>query len=171
MTTQIILLPPFFENAGKRLIKSPKVYVADSGLACYLQGIQTDAELRRSPFRGAIFEGFVAAKIIKAQVHADGRLELCYFRDQQGLEVDFLVPRQGERLTLVEAKAGRTVRPELAAPMRRLATALISSVPGRTIDQIVVHEAPRAGASTHALAPGTKALPWQRFVESLRAGR
>jgi len=63
ITGQIILVPPYFENFGKRLIKSPKVYLGDSGLACYLLGIATQAELERSPFLGALFEGFVAAEI------------------------------------------------------------------------------------------------------------
>jgi predicted AAA+ superfamily ATPase len=61
------------------------VYIADSGLACHLLGIETEEELKKSPFRGAIFEGFIASEIVKAQVHAGRRRELYYFRDQQGL--------------------------------------------------------------------------------------
>ena len=64
-TAQILIVPPFYENLGKRLIKSPRVYVADAGLACHLLGIDTAAELARSPFRGALFEGFIAAEIFK----------------------------------------------------------------------------------------------------------
>src|ERR1035437_2215705 len=55
ITGQVILVPPYFENFGKRLVKSPKVYMGDSGLACYLLGIATQAELERSPFLGALF--------------------------------------------------------------------------------------------------------------------
>src|ERR1035441_5037916 len=58
MTGQIILVPPYFENFGKRLIKSPKIYWGDSGLACYLLGVTSSAELERSPFLGPLFEGF-----------------------------------------------------------------------------------------------------------------
>lgn len=65
-TAQILIVPPFYENLGKRLIKSPKVYVADSGLACHLLGIDTAGELARSPFLGALFEGFIAAEIGKS---------------------------------------------------------------------------------------------------------
>jgi hypothetical protein len=64
-TAQILIVPPFYENFGKRLIKSPKVYVADSGLACHLLGIDSAAELAKSPFLGTLFEGFVAAEIVK----------------------------------------------------------------------------------------------------------
>src|SRR5437016_1033123 len=54
-TGEIIVVPPYFENLGKRLIKSPKVYSGDSGLACYLLGIRSWAELERSPFLGPLF--------------------------------------------------------------------------------------------------------------------
>ena len=124
MTAQILIVPPFYENLGKRLIKSPKIYVADAGLACHLLGIDTAGELARSPFRGALFEGFIAAEIAKAQVNAGGRRELYYFRDEQGLEVDFLVPGRAGAVALVECIAGRTVTPAMAAPMQRLAEAL-----------------------------------------------
>src|SRR5947209_181079 len=85
ITGQAILVPPYFENLGKRLIKSPKVYLGDSGLACYLLGLTSVGELERSPFLGAVFEGFVAAEILKSQADRGRRRELYYFRDQQGL--------------------------------------------------------------------------------------
>jgi len=94
-TGEVLIVPPYFENFGKRLIKSPKVYWGDSGLACYLLGIRTAGELERSPFLGSLFEGFLAAEILKNQTNAGLRKELYYFRDQQGLEVDFLLPRPG----------------------------------------------------------------------------
>ena len=84
-TEQILMIPPFYENLGKRLIKSPKVYLADSGLACHLLGIDSVAELTKSPFAGALFEGFIATEIVKAQVNSGARRELYYFRDEQGL--------------------------------------------------------------------------------------
>jgi len=72
LTGQIVLVPPYFENFGKRIVKSPELYLVDSGLACHLLGIRSYAELNRSPFLGAIFEGFVAAEILKSQVHELG---------------------------------------------------------------------------------------------------
>jgi predicted AAA+ superfamily ATPase len=86
-TAQILIVPPFYENLGKRLIKSPKIYLSDSGLACHLLGIDTAAELAKSPFLGALFEGFIASEIVKSQANAGGRRELYHFRDEQGLEV------------------------------------------------------------------------------------
>ncbi len=167
-TAQILIVPPFYENLGKRLIKSPKVYIADSGLACHLLGIETAAELDRSPFLGALFEGFIAAEIVKGQVNAGRRRELYYFRDEQGLEVDFLVPGRSGAVALVECKAGRTVTPAMAAPMQRLAEALKRKRPEATpVAQFLVHREPKAGSPTHAVAPGVRALPWRRFLEEL----
>ena len=104
-TAQILIVPPYFENLGKRLIKSPKIYIADSGLACHLLGIETEAELAKSPFLGALFEGFVGAEIVKAQANAGRRREIYDFRDQQGLEVDFVVPTRTGGVRLIEVKA------------------------------------------------------------------
>jgi len=72
VTGQVILVPPYFENFGKRLIKSPKVYLGDSGMVCHLLGIASQAELDRSPFLGPLWEGFVAAEILKSQVNRGG---------------------------------------------------------------------------------------------------
>ncbi|MBY0400413.1 ATP-binding protein, partial [Myxococcota bacterium] len=159
-TAQILVVPPFYENLGKRLVKSPRVYIADSGLACHLLGIETAAELARSPFAGAIFEGFVAAEIAKHQTNQGGRRELYYFRDEQGLEVDFVIPRKGGGLSLVECKATRTVRPAMATPMVRLMTAVKAKRPRGHVRAYLVHEPSRASVSTQALVPGVKALPW-----------
>jgi hypothetical protein len=164
-TAQILLVPPYFENLGKRLIKSPKLYLADSGVACHLLGIETEAELARSPFAGALFEGFIAAEIVKAQVNAGRRRELYYFRDQQGLEVDFVVPAGGGGVRLVEAKASATVSPGMAGPLRRLAAAWKTHPGARgPVDLVVVHRPSRTAPPSRALAPGVQAIPWQEFV-------
>jgi len=97
ITSQIIIVPPYYENLGKRLVKSPKVYFSDSGLACHVLGIETPHLLERSPFLGSLFEGWVASEIVKYQLNAGRRRELYYFRDHQGLEVDFVVPTRGRR--------------------------------------------------------------------------
>jgi predicted AAA+ superfamily ATPase len=168
-TAQILIVPPFYENLGKRLVKSPKVYVADSGLACYLLGVESAADLVRSPFHGVLFEGFVAAEIVKSQAHAGRRRELYHFRDEQGLEVDFVVPRRGGALALVECEAGRTVTPVMAAPMRRLAEAFAKVHPKARLERYLVHEASRTPARTTAVAPGIQAMPAGAFFDHLAA--
>jgi len=160
ITGQIILVPPYFENFGKRLVKSPKVYWGDTGLACHLLGIQSQAELERSPFWGSIFEGFVASEILKSQINRGQRKELYYFRDQQGLEIDFLVPQSNARFWLVEAKASKTVQPSMAAPMLSLA----SMVGKRAARRIVVHRKSRTGPAFTVLAKGADALTVEQFA-------
>jgi len=166
ITSQIIIVPPYFENLGKRLVKTPKVYLGDSGLACYLLGITSEAELQRSPFLGQLFEGFVAAEILKSQVNQGGRKELYYFRDQQGLEVDFLLPRPNAGLWLIECKAGKTVRPAMAAPLLALRRAMEK----RSTRLIVVYGKSRSAQATRAVARGVEAIELERFVASLTAG-
>lgn len=159
ITGQIILVPPYFENFGKRLVKSPKIYWCDTGMACHLLGIQSQSELERSPFLGSIFEGSVAAEILKSQINRGRRKELYYFRDQQGLEIDFLVPQPHARFWLVEAKATKTVQPSMATPMLSLARVTGS----RATRRIVVHRRSQADREFSGLAQGAEALTIERF--------
>ncbi len=167
ITGQVILVPPYFENFGKRLIKSPKLYVADSGLACYLLGIATQAELDRSPFLGALFEGMVAAEILKSQINQGRRKELYHFRDQQGLEVDFLFPGAGGELWMTECKASKTVLPAMGAPLAALRKSMGERVQARLL---VVHRPAATAPPTRALAPGMEAMDVPSFVAALGGG-
>ena len=163
VTGQVMVVPPYFENLGKRLIKSPKIYWGDSGLACYLLGITSDAELQRSPFLGQLFEGFVAAEILKIQANEGARKELYYFRDQQGLEVDFLLPRPNAGLWLIECKAGKTVRSTMAAPLLSLRRALGK----RSKRLIIVHQKSVSTLATKTVTSNVEALDLGQFVADL----
>jgi hypothetical protein len=163
VTGQVLLVPPFYENFGKRLIKSPKVYFVDSGLVCHLLGIRSQAELKKSPFFGALFEGFVASELAKQQVNRGERVELYYFRDQQGLEVDFIVPRARARLVLVEAKASTTVTPAMAQSVGRLAVAIT----GYRSSSFVVHGGAERHAAGRALSPGVEAVTLPELLAEL----
>jgi predicted AAA+ superfamily ATPase len=145
-----LLVPPYFENFGKRLIKSPKVYWCDSGMACHLLGIDSEAALRRSPFAGAIFETFVASELAKAQINRGRRRDVYYFRDQRGLEVDFLVPGRDGALWLIEAKATSTVVPKAADSL----VALRESAGATKVRAFVVHAAASNPVGGRALRPG-----------------
>lgn len=170
-TAQVLVVPPWFENAGKRLVKSPKVYIADPGLACHLLGVESTSELARSPFRGALFEGLVASEIVKAQENAGRRREVYWYRDSSALEVDFVVPGPSRAPLLVEAKATTTATPDMARPMQRLADALASRSPRAARPRMfLVHEHGRTSAGTRALAPGVTALPWRDFSTEVLAG-
>ena len=82
--------------------------------------------------------------------------------------MDFLVPGRGGSLALVECKASRTVHPDMADPMRRLAgTARGKGATKRRVSMTIVHRSPRNGTPTEAVAPGVRAIPWEKFVEGL----
>ncbi|MEZ5458286.1 MAG: ATP-binding protein [Steroidobacteraceae bacterium] len=162
VTGQVLRVAPFYENFGKRLIKSPKIYFADSGLACHLLGIRTLQALRASPFAGPIFEGFIASELAKWQVNRGGAVELYYFRDQQGLEVDFLVPQGPHRLALIEAKSSSTLTPAMARAIAQLSTA----TKGYTTRGYVVHPGGTSGAG-RALAPDVSAVTVSELLDEL----
>ena len=153
-TGQILLVPSFYENFGKRLVKSPKIHFVDTGLACHLLNIASERDLRRSPFLGPMFEGFVASEIVKQQVNAGRRREIYYFRDHQGLEIDLVVPGGNNRLTLIEAKASRTVMPSMAEPLSRLR----SGLDRYDVRRLVVHLPTSRDTAFTALRPGVKAV-------------
>jgi len=162
VTGQILLVPPYFRNFGKRLVKTPKLYFVDSGLACHLLGIESARALERSPFLGAIFEGFVASEIAKQQMNHGGRPEIYYFRDHQGLEVDFVVPHRSE-LVLIEAKASRTPVPQMANALVRLRAAM---TPSRAT-AVLVHRTVANSPDTTALQPGVRALSLSQLLAML----
>ena len=161
-TGLILLVPPYFENAGKRLIKAPKIYFTDSGLVCHLLGIESQSELIRSPFLGAIMEGIVAAELAKVLINRGLRRELYYFRDQQGLEVDFVLPFAGSTY-LIEVKATSTPLPAMAKPLMALTQALAP----RQTQSILVHGETRSTPAMITLAPGVSAMTLKQLIASL----
>jgi predicted AAA+ superfamily ATPase len=163
VTGQIILVPPFYENFGKRLIKSPKLYFVDSGLACHLLGIRDATSLASSPFLGSIYEGFVASEIVKHRIHRGQERGLYYFRDQQGLEIDFLIDKGNRRLLLLEAKATRTPRPTMARSLSRL----VGAIHDYESSAFVIHAAKDKRAGIAALTKGVKSLGVSRLSSIL----
>lgn len=100
----VYLLEPYFRSVGKRLVKSPKLYMMDTGLACHLMGIRTAEEWERSPLAGNIWETYAFGQLYRALARAgDARPSIWYWRTADGREVDFVVERGG-RFELYEAK-------------------------------------------------------------------
>ena len=120
-TSHIVhLLPPWFTNSGKRLVKSPKLYFVDVGLACWLLGLRHPEQVERDPLRGALFENFVVIEALKDRFNAGESGELYFYRDSGGNEVDLLVP-DGRRFRAIEIKAGATVNPDYFRGLRAFA--------------------------------------------------
>ena len=104
----VFRLPPHFRNFNKRLVKSPKIYFHDTGLACYLLGIREADMLPTHPLRGALFENYVMAEVAKAFAHHRRQRQMHFWRDRSGNEIDLLLSRE-EDLYPVEIKSGQTV--------------------------------------------------------------
>jgi predicted AAA+ superfamily ATPase len=100
-------LPPYFENFGKRLIKSPKLYFIDTGLAAWLLGIETTQQLSRDPLRGALFENLIIVECLKHHLNLGKDARIFYFRDSYGNEVDLLI-QKGRELVPYEIKSAQT---------------------------------------------------------------
>jgi len=100
---------PYYKNFGKRIIKSPKLYFTEVGLAVYLLGIQNKEQVSRDPLLGGIFENLVVADILKSRLNAGLPPNLYFFRDSNGNEVD-LVIEENRSLTAVEIKSAMTYK-------------------------------------------------------------
>jgi predicted AAA+ superfamily ATPase len=111
-------LPPFFENVRKRVIKSPKLFFTDVGLAAFLLGIHTKEHAFRDPLRGNLYENLVIADIMKGAFNKGIKPEMFFFRDSHGNEVDLLIKEKGT-LTPVEIKSAGTFAADFIKGLER----------------------------------------------------
>ena len=152
----IHLLRPHHIGFNKRMVKMPKLYFVDTGLACALLGIRDTNTLALHPFRGALFENAVIAELRKLTGHQGRLVDFHFWRDSKGLEVDLLLEEKG-RLVPLEIKSGRTLRPELFQGLERWSQ--LSGMPGG----VLVH----AGSQRQERSNGISVLPWNATGEAL----
>lgn len=107
----VFRLPPYFENFGKRVIKSPKLYFNDVGLTAYLLGIQNEMQLSRDPLRGNLFENAIVLELRKHRLNQGLDPSLYYYRDIQKNEVD-VIYKKGHDLVPIEIKSSKTYHSE-----------------------------------------------------------
>ena len=103
----VFLLHPYFDNSRKRLTKTPKLYFYDTGLVCYLLGIENETQLSSDRMRGHLFENMVVSDIMKNRTHAGKSTDMMFYRDSNGNEIDLLVP-DGQTLEGYEIKSSST---------------------------------------------------------------
>ncbi len=104
----IHLLRPHHQNFNKRVVKTPKLYFYDTGLACSLLGIQKSNQLNSHPLKGNLFENFVISELIKNRFNNNESNNLYFWRDNSGNEVDIIID-DGSRLYPIEIKSGKTI--------------------------------------------------------------
>ena len=104
----IFRLPCYYENFGKRMVKSQKLYFSEPGLAAWLLGISSPEQVARDPLFGGLFENMVVAEALKSRLNAGEMPELYFLRDSQGLEIDIVFRASHDRLIPIEIKGGST---------------------------------------------------------------
>ena len=115
----VTLLPPYYENISKRLVKSPKLYFNDPGLACFLLDIESSRQLERDKMRGAIFENYVVMEAIKHRYNRGLLNGVYFYRDSHQNEIDILLKQEGE-ITAIEVKSSMTYHPSFEKHLSKL---------------------------------------------------
>lgn len=152
-------LPAWRANPRKQTVKSSKVHFVDSGVACYLLGISAPEQLRHHPLRGALFETWVAAEILKARLHRALPERLFHLRESRGSEIDLVIESGGE-VVGVEAKSGATVAPDFFVSLRRLGEDLAARGDARKYRPVVVY-----GGREGQRRSDIEVLPWRSIQE------
>lgn len=146
------LLPPWHANIGKRLVKSPKLYFIDTGLAAHLIGIQSADQLATHPLRGALFENMIVAEALKQRFNAGLGDNLSFYRSHQGDEVDLLL-EYADGFDACEIKSARTIASSFFKGLDAFSRAA-----GVTRHSFIVY----AGDS-RVKRRGVTATPWKDF--------
>lgn len=113
----IYMLRPHFQNFNKIIVKRPKIYFIDTGLVSFLLGISTPAQMDFHPLRGALFENLVVSELIKERTHQAQEINLFFWRDKTGHEIDVLVD-EGLDLFPIEIKSGKTINSDYFKNLR-----------------------------------------------------
>lgn len=131
-------LPPYHVNFGKRLVKTPKLYFTDTGLAAWLLGIRDAAAMNSHPMRGALFENLCIGEFVKHLRHTGASGTPYFWRDNIGTEVDLMIENAGA-LQPVEFKSGATFQPEWLRPLQTWARHAAAAV---QVEPLLVSAAP-----------------------------
>lgn len=108
----LFLLPPYFENFSKRIVKTPKLYFYDTGLLCYLLKLDNAQQIQLSDFKGSLFENMMIAEYVKRMYHCNQLNDIWFWRDAAGNEVDLIV-QSGQNQEAFEFKSTQTIMPNL----------------------------------------------------------
>jgi predicted AAA+ superfamily ATPase len=147
----VFLLQPHFRNYGKRLVRSPKLYFYDPGLASWLLNIQDAAHLAVHPQRGGLFECLIAGELLKARFNKALPSNLYFWRNSKGDEIDLIVDR-GAELIPVEIKSGRTLNTDFFRGLERWRVLSSTESEGYLV----------YGGDTESRHHSTTVVPWHR---------
>ena len=145
---------PHFANFGKRLVKMPKLYMTDVGLATALIGIRSPDQVQAHPLRGPLFETMVVNEFLKNRCNSGNRDPLYFWRDNSGTEIDLVLER-GNEIAAVEIKSGPTVASDALEPLRKWHKYATTRAEFSTIHPGLVY-----GGTEHYTREGVDVLPW-----------
>ncbi|MEI8268233.1 MAG: ATP-binding protein [Betaproteobacteria bacterium] len=154
----LMLLPPWHANVGKRLVKTPKLYLLDTGLAAWLAGLRRREELALGALRGPLFETLVVSECRKYLRHRGLSAAMHFWRDTHGHEVDLLIDLGDGRTAALECKSGHTVAEDWFTPLRRWSQAWPNAQP------IIVY-----GGDADQLRSDVTVVAWRGLTRALDA--
>ena len=153
----VFRLQPFYKNYKKRLAKRSKLYFYDTAIVCHLLGIESPEHLSIHTSRGAIFEGFMIAEVIKTNFALGKRPALYYWREHSGIEVDLFIEKANQLFAL-EAKSGQTITPEHLKNLLKLQETITDT----QIQPLLIY-----GGETENIRGKIKLLSWRNFISQL----
>jgi uncharacterized protein len=151
----IYLLKPYHNNFNKRIIKTPKLYFYDTGVACSLLGISNAKQIATHPAKGSLFENMIVSELLKERFNAGVADNLYYWRDKTGNEVDILVEKAG-KLKAIELKAGETISQDFFKGIE-----YFSSLNTITTQKLLVY----GGKEEQKRSNGIVVKPWNKLNE------
>lgn len=149
----IYLLKPYHGNFNKRIIKTPKLYFYDTGVACSLLGINNTAQIATHTAKGPLFENLVVCELLKERFNAGEADNLFYWRDKTGNEVDIVIDKAG-KLTAMELKAGETISTDFFKGIE-----YFSSLNTRPLQKMIIY----GGKQEQQRSSGITVKPWNKF--------
>ena len=114
----VFVLRPWYENRTNQVVKTPKVYFCDTGLASYLLGIETPEQMQRDPLMGNLFENLIVSEALKARYNFGAEPDLYFFRNSKGLEVDIIL-KENRLFNLFEVKSGKALNEDFTKNMQK----------------------------------------------------
>lgn len=147
-------LAPHHRNFRKRLVKTPKVYFWDTGLAIQLLGIETPAQLQTHPLRGALFENWIVVELMKLRLNEGKRTNLHFWRNNTGMEIDIIADCAGQLLP-IEIKSGATLSSDWLKTIHRW-TELAGDA---AMEPCLFY-----GGQVESEEAGIRILPWHRLA-------
>lgn len=154
----IFFLRPYYKNVGKQVIKSPKLYFYDSGIACSLLGIKTTEQLSTHYLRGGLFEGFIISELMKNDYNHVQTPQMYFWRDKTGHEIDVLL-ESGTTLIPIEIKAAETVSPHFFSGL----TYWQKLINGSDEHNVLIYGGSEKQSRTHGTV-----LSWRTFTHDVQ---